>query len=93
MAHSANIVGNYIVVFGGYNSLTKQYSQANFNLLSLAGCTDYIVQRPRTLKMLQESLSGTSAALENPSKQKSREDKSRASKAMDEGGFDEIRGC
>lgn len=35
MAHSANVYGNYIVCFGGFNSMNNQYSPANFNILSL----------------------------------------------------------
>ena len=52
MAHSATVLGNYIVVFGGYNSQSNQYSPNNLYILSLSGCTDYILPKPYTLKML-----------------------------------------
>lgn len=49
MAHSTNLVGNYLVIFGGFNSHTNQYSHPNLNLLSLVGCTDYILQKSYTI--------------------------------------------
>ena len=50
MAHSANILGNYIIIFGGYNSKNNQYSTNNFCILSLSGCTDYMLSKPYSLK-------------------------------------------
>ena len=55
MAHSANVLGQYIVVFGGYNSQSQQYSPNNLYVLSLAGCTDYILSKPYTLKMVKQA--------------------------------------
>ena len=43
MAHTCNVYGNYLMIFGGYNSSQKSYQNANFNLLSLLGCTDYML--------------------------------------------------
>ena len=43
MAHSADVWGNYIIIFGGYASQSNQYSPNNFCILSLAGCTDYML--------------------------------------------------
>lgn len=55
MAHTATVVqGNYIVFFGGYCSQTSKYSHANFAVLSLMGCTDYILSKPNTMSMIRE---------------------------------------
>lgn len=51
MAHSATVVhGNYILFFGGFCTQTSTYLDANFAVLSLSGCTDYILAKPRTYK-------------------------------------------
>lgn len=54
MAHSADVWGNYIIVFGGYSSQTSQYSPNNFCILSLSGCTDYMLQKALTIKTIRE---------------------------------------
>lgn len=49
MAHTATVVhGNYIVFFGGFCTQTSTYLHANFAVLSLSGCTDYILSKPLT---------------------------------------------
>ena len=77
MAHSASTIGNYIVIFGGYNSQTNQYSPANFSILSLAGCTDYILHKPCTLKMVQmEFMAQRQLLAEQKAKKASKQKKS-----------------
>jgi hypothetical protein len=49
MAHSANVIGNYIVIYGGYNSHNGIFSPNNFYVLSLSGCTDFILTKSNTL--------------------------------------------
>ena len=55
MAHSANLVGDYIVCFGGFNSQSTQYSPNLLNLLSLSGVTDFILSSVKTSKMMMIS--------------------------------------
>jgi len=55
MAHSADVWGNYIIIFGGYASQSNQYSPNNFCILSLAGCTYYMLQKPMTIKMIRDT--------------------------------------
>jgi len=52
MAHTSLVLGNYLVVFGGYKVCSDQYAPNNICLLSLSGCTDYILSKPYTFKML-----------------------------------------
>lgn len=52
MAHSSNVYEQYIVVFGGYNSQNNQYSPNNICILSLSGCTDFILSKPCTYRMM-----------------------------------------
>jgi hypothetical protein len=54
MAHTANVIGNYIVVFGGYNSLSGVFSPNNYYILSLSGCTDFIFPKPCTLDYIKQ---------------------------------------
>lgn len=54
MAHSATTVGNYILVFGGFNSQNKNVQSNNFCVLSLTGCSDYMLQKPRPISMVRD---------------------------------------
>lgn len=55
MAHTATVLnGNYIAVFGGFCGQNSKYSHANFVVLSLLGCTDYILSKPNTMSMVRE---------------------------------------
>lgn len=56
MAHSTVVQGNYIVVFGGYNSQENSFLHANLNLLSLTGCTDYILANKFTIDMAYQEI-------------------------------------
>ena len=55
MAHSANLVGNYIVVFGGYCIQSGSFSHPNFTVLSLLGCTDFMLPKACTIKSIIDS--------------------------------------
>ena len=56
MAHTANLIGDYIVVFGGYSTQSNQFVLPNLTILSLLGYSDYILPNPCTLKMVEERL-------------------------------------
>ena len=45
MAHSTVVYGNYLVVFGGYSPYENQFMHPNLNVLSLTGCTDYMLAK------------------------------------------------
>lgn len=54
MAHTATVVHeNYIVFFGGFCTQSSTYLHANFAVLSLSGCTDYILSKPLTYEDVQ----------------------------------------
>jgi hypothetical protein len=55
MAHSANLIGNYIVVFGGYCIQNSSFTHPNFTVLSLLGCTDFMLPTVCTIKHVMES--------------------------------------
>ena len=54
MAHSSTLIGHYIVIFGGYCVQSEQYCQPNFSVLSLLGCTDYMLNQPLTLTIMRD---------------------------------------
>lgn len=56
MAHSANVWGPYMIIFGGYNSHTKKYSSNNLCLLSLLGCSDSILHKPYSLSIKADEI-------------------------------------
>jgi hypothetical protein len=56
MAHSTVVYGNYLVVFGGYSPQENQFMHANLNILSLTGCTDYMLERVNTIRMAYEGM-------------------------------------
>ena len=56
MAHSANVHGPYIIIFGGFNSQTKKYSSNNLCLLSLLGCSDSMLLKPYSLAIKAEEM-------------------------------------
>mmetsp|Transcript_23432 Transcript_23432/g.36099 ORF Transcript_23432/g.36099 Transcript_23432/m.36099 type:complete len:242 (+) Transcript_23432:238-963(+) len=69
MAHSANVIGNYILIFGGYNPFSQQCTPSNFNVLSLLGCSDFMLQNVTTVGMVcQEVLSKREEQLAKPDK-------------------------
>ena len=91
MAHSATIIhDNYLVCFGGYSTQKSSYLNSNFAVLSLSGCTDYILSKNLTYKetlALKDSqiepMMKSSTILKDPelSMQKSLSDISKCEKA------------
>lgn len=96
MAHSANLIGNYIVVFGGYCIQNGSFTHPNFTVLSLLGCTDYMLPTVCTIKhVLDRERTQVDAKLEQERKrikekaekaeQAEKEKAGRASKKKDGG--------